>query len=111
MMFPQILSLIALCTSLVSAHTIMTYPGWRGDNLVTNDTFPYGMQWMYPCEYTSLVISGRRGQGTGMDRERSMAEARLSSLSALTAPSKLLLSFHLYLPLHPARTAANTPLQ
>ncbi|KAH8896798.1 hypothetical protein GQ53DRAFT_743360 [Thozetella sp. PMI_491] len=34
---------------LVSAHTIITYPGWRGDNLVTNATFPYGMQWMYPC--------------------------------------------------------------
>jgi len=34
---------------LVEAHTVITYPGWRGDNLVTNDTFPYGMQWMYPC--------------------------------------------------------------
>ena len=41
------------------AHTVITYPGWRGDNLITNgtvgvddyqpDTFPYGMQWMYPC--------------------------------------------------------------
>lgn len=35
--------------SLVEAHTVITYPGWRGDNLITNDTFPYGMQWMYPC--------------------------------------------------------------
>ncbi|OAA61904.1 hypothetical protein SPI_04763 [Niveomyces insectorum RCEF 264] len=35
--------------SLVSAHTVIVYPGWRGDNLITNDTFPYGMQWMYPC--------------------------------------------------------------
>lgn len=35
----------------VGAHTVLTYPGWRGDNLVTNDSFPYGMQWMYPCEY------------------------------------------------------------
>jgi len=34
---------------LVEAHTVLTYPGWRGDNLITNDTFPYGMQWMYPC--------------------------------------------------------------
>ncbi|EPE06950.1 signal peptide protein [Ophiostoma piceae UAMH 11346] len=35
--------------SLASAHTVMVYPGWRGDNLITNETFPYGMQWMYPC--------------------------------------------------------------
>ena len=44
---------------LSAAHTVITYPGWRGDNLVTNGTvgvddysshaFPYGMQWMYPC--------------------------------------------------------------
>ncbi|MCJ1286102.1 hypothetical protein MMC26_005445 [Xylographa opegraphella] len=46
-----------------SAHTVITYPGWRGDNLLSNgtqaeanglgvgpdNTFPYGMQWMYPC--------------------------------------------------------------
>jgi len=32
-----------------NAHTMITYPGWRGDNLITNSTFPYGMQWMYPC--------------------------------------------------------------
>lgn len=35
--------------ALASAHTIITYPGWRGNNLITNATFPYGMQWMYPC--------------------------------------------------------------
>lgn len=34
---------------MVDAHIVMTYPGWRGDNLVTNATFPYGMQWMFPC--------------------------------------------------------------
>jgi hypothetical protein len=52
--------LIASCLAalgLVEAHTIITYPGWRGDNLITNDTFPYGMQWMYPCEYTSRCLS------------------------------------------------------
>lgn len=37
------------CAALVQAHTIITYPGWRGNNLITNDTFPYGMQWMFPC--------------------------------------------------------------
>lgn len=44
-----ILALLSAAT-LASAHTVITYPGWRGDNLVTNDTFPYGMQWMYPCK-------------------------------------------------------------
>ncbi|KFY13104.1 hypothetical protein V492_03481 [Pseudogymnoascus sp. VKM F-4246] len=34
---------------IVKAHTVISYPGWRGDNLVTNETFPFGMQWMYPC--------------------------------------------------------------
>lgn len=62
----------AAAASLASAHTVITYPGWRGNNLHTNGTapqdnpnsigidhydngttgFPYGMQWMYPCEYT-----------------------------------------------------------
>ena len=57
--------------SFAAAHTVITYPGWRGNNLHTtgpppqhdasalgieyntnNDTyeFPYGMQWMYPCK-------------------------------------------------------------
>ncbi|KAF2138965.1 uncharacterized protein K452DRAFT_196837, partial [Aplosporella prunicola CBS 121167] len=57
-------------SALVAAHTVITYPGWRGNNLHTNGTnedetikpgslginyengsytFPYGMQWMYPC--------------------------------------------------------------
>jgi len=39
--------------SVAAAHTIITYPGWRGDNLITNETFPYGMQWMYPCTFLS----------------------------------------------------------
>ncbi|OAG44277.1 hypothetical protein AYO21_01273 [Fonsecaea monophora] len=64
------LTLLSL-VSLISAHTVITYPGWRGDNLVSNGTtvetnglgqyaigdsveqqdylYPYGMQWMYPC--------------------------------------------------------------
>ncbi len=41
---------VALAISLVEGHVVLTYPGWRGDNLITNETFPYGMQWMYPCE-------------------------------------------------------------
>lgn len=37
--------------ALASAHTVITYPGWRGNNLKDNDEFPYGMQWMYPCKF------------------------------------------------------------
>ncbi|KAL1311597.1 hypothetical protein AAFC00_001710 [Neodothiora populina] len=67
MLFLLCLSL-ALNLGVVSAHTVITYPGWRGNNLITNGTlpehdpsalgenyvdgsytFPYGMQWMYPC--------------------------------------------------------------
>ncbi|CAG8955771.1 hypothetical protein HYFRA_00011640 [Hymenoscyphus fraxineus] len=43
------LAVAAMCWSVVEAHTVLTYPGWRGDNLVTNATWPYGMQWIYPC--------------------------------------------------------------
>lgn len=48
-MFSSTLLAVA-SAALASAHTVITYPGWRGDNLITNETFPYGMQWMYPCE-------------------------------------------------------------
>ncbi|KAI1622416.1 hypothetical protein EDD37DRAFT_610840 [Exophiala viscosa] len=61
----MILSLLSFL-SLVSAHIVITYPGWRGDNLHSNGTvqktngletqldgneyiWPYGMQWSYPC--------------------------------------------------------------
>jgi len=63
---------LAACWNFVTAHLVLTYPGWRGDNLLTsgltpdgqvpmgslganwnNQTntydYPYGMQWMYPC--------------------------------------------------------------
>jgi hypothetical protein len=52
----ELVSLLALLGSywlgwhLAAAHTVLTYPGWRGNNLISNDTFPHGMQWMYPCE-------------------------------------------------------------
>lgn len=60
--------LLALTTlvQLIHAHTVLTYPGWRGDNLHSNGTardtnglssystdngtlHPFGMQWEYPC--------------------------------------------------------------
>ena len=52
----------------VDAHTVLTYPGWRGDNLVTNDTFPYGMQWMYPCEYFFCLCWKGLGEATARKR-------------------------------------------
>lgn len=70
------LLVFAASWSSVAAHTVITYPGWRGNNLHTTGTlnnntppdikpgslgmnwdesthqytFPYGMQWMYPCQ-------------------------------------------------------------
>ncbi|KAL6858324.1 hypothetical protein ACO1O0_005785 [Amphichorda felina] len=41
--------LAALMATVASAHIIISYPGWRGNNLVTNESHPYGMQWEYPC--------------------------------------------------------------
>ncbi|RYO87982.1 hypothetical protein DL766_001701 [Monosporascus sp. MC13-8B] len=38
-----------IASTLAAAHIVISYPGWRGNNLITNDTFPFGMQWMYPC--------------------------------------------------------------
>ncbi|KAL2758330.1 hypothetical protein ACRALDRAFT_2100394 [Sodiomyces alcalophilus JCM 7366] len=38
-----------------SAHIVISYPGWRGNNLITNETFPYGMQWTYPCGGTPVT--------------------------------------------------------
>ncbi|GAB0134660.1 hypothetical protein EsDP_00003022 [Epichloe bromicola] len=44
------LAIIALAAAaLTSAHSVISYPGWRGNSLITNETYPYGMQWMYPC--------------------------------------------------------------
>ncbi|KAK0390557.1 hypothetical protein NLU13_0061 [Sarocladium strictum] len=47
MLFSTLLTLAF--ASIASAHTVITYPGWRGDNLKDNEDFPYGMQWTYPC--------------------------------------------------------------
>lgn len=33
------------------SHTVITYPGDRGNNLIKNETFPYSMQWVYPCKH------------------------------------------------------------
>ncbi|KAM4060981.1 GPI anchored protein [Hirsutella rhossiliensis] len=53
-MLSRVLVALALAT-LASAHSVITYPGWRGNNLITNETYPYGMQWIYPCGGTTLT--------------------------------------------------------
>lgn len=69
--------------SIARAHTVITYPGWRGNNLHTNGTlpednpdalgitfedngtvtFPWGQQWMYPCKRS--VLHGQRSGANG----------------------------------------------
>ncbi|SPO00800.1 uncharacterized protein DNG_03548 [Cephalotrichum gorgonifer] len=40
---------LVLAATLVSSHILFTYPGSRGNSFITNETFPGGMQWTYPC--------------------------------------------------------------
>ncbi|KFA70687.1 hypothetical protein S40288_11251 [Stachybotrys chartarum IBT 40288] len=40
---------LLFCASLVEAHFVITYPGWRGNTLGLNETFPNGMQSEAPC--------------------------------------------------------------
>ena len=72
------LVLVVASWSLAAAHTVIVYPGWRGDNIMTNGTvskddesikpgslginwengtygYTYGMQWMYPCTSKPLL--------------------------------------------------------
>jgi hypothetical protein len=52
------LFLAVTTATLATAHTIITYPGWRGNNLHQNESWPYGMQWIYPCKrQLSLSLS------------------------------------------------------
>ena len=61
------LGVVVSLAAFVYAHTVITYPGWRGDNLGMSGTiestnglgadyengslvYPYGEQWIYPCE-------------------------------------------------------------
>lgn len=49
MFFSSILGVGLALVNLASAHIVITYPGWRGDNLREHDDYPFGMQWEYPC--------------------------------------------------------------
>ncbi|KAI1778720.1 hypothetical protein F4818DRAFT_226846 [Hypoxylon cercidicola] len=63
-MLSSILLAVA-ASALAAAHTIITYPGWRGDNLITNSSWPYGMQWSYPCGGISLTTNRTYWPTTG----------------------------------------------
>lgn len=87
-----------VAVGLVEAHTVITYPGWRGNNLITNDTFPYGMQWMYPCKYLeSCCFSAGDGQAWGRASESPAAEKADIYLSLKPLPPPL---HHLFSLLH-----------
>ncbi|KNG84571.1 hypothetical protein ANOM_007884 [Aspergillus nomiae NRRL 13137] len=65
------MAFLLLCLGLANAHTVIVYPGYRGNNLHTTGTvqeanglgaamspnatnnnsliYPYGQQWIYPC--------------------------------------------------------------
>ncbi|KAE8137057.1 hypothetical protein BDV38DRAFT_100114 [Aspergillus pseudotamarii] len=67
----QWMAFLFMCLGLANAHTVIVYPGYRGNNLHTNGTveeanglgvamspnatdnssliYPYGQQWIYPC--------------------------------------------------------------
>lgn len=66
MEFRLVLAFALFFFGLADAHTVIVYPGYRGNNLLTNGTieeanglgvasqndslvYPYGMQWIYPC--------------------------------------------------------------
>jgi hypothetical protein len=73
----------AALVSQASAHLVITYPGWRGNNLhdsgktpdntipedglgvhYNNQThdleYPYGMQWIYPCKSIRMPIGASK---------------------------------------------------
>lgn len=68
----HLIHFVALCAlvAVANCHVVISYPGWRGNNLIRNGTveetngvgvgfsgdtmlFPYGMQWIYPCRIPS----------------------------------------------------------
>lgn len=72
----QWVAALLLCLGWTNAHSVIVYPGYRGNNLHTNGTveaadglgvayntkndtysYPYGMQWIYPCMRRYLQIT------------------------------------------------------
>ena len=87
--------------SIARAHTVITYPGWRGNNLHTNGTlpsenpeslgidfsdngtvaFPWGQQWIYPCRRSIHECLRKRNDRLTLHLQAAACHNRL------TAPS------------------------
>lgn len=97
-------SVLLMLLGLAQAHTVITYPGYRGNNLHTNGTvtesnglgvaydtkngsyiFPYGMEWIYPCEQDTFhgaqtrKLTGSRRWNAQIDQPNQMACQRWCS--------------------------------
>ena len=48
---------VLLASGQVQAHAVITYPPWRGNNLIANETFPFGMARTYPCGGVPLTTN------------------------------------------------------
>lgn len=104
---------------LVDAHTVIVYPGYRGNNLLTNGTieeanglgvasqndsltYPYGMQWIYPCTSythhisTCLLLTLGRRRHAHFNQPYKMAHPRRRHLP----PTGLVSRSFLGVPLH-----------
>lgn len=64
-MLSTILFALTALATFGSAHIVIEYPGWRGNNLITNETFPYGMQWIFPCGGLTLTTNRTYWPTTG----------------------------------------------
>jgi hypothetical protein len=92
---------ILATASIAQAHTVITYPGWRGNNLHTNGTlpeqnpgslgidfsdngtssFPWGQQWIYPCKRNLSTIRYEA------NRRLTLHSQAVACLNQPTAPS------------------------
>src|SRR5690349_832118 len=49
MELPSFLVAFLAAAIQVQGHAVLTYPAWRGNNLISNASFPFGMARNYPC--------------------------------------------------------------
>lgn len=83
-----LLALVALLVpSFVEAHTVLTYPGWRGNTLSQNDKFPFGMQWTYPCKSNPGITLLSLCSNTNQAAASTSRKIALSGRRPGTAPS------------------------
>lgn len=119
------IAVASIFSCLVDAHSVITYPGWRGDNLHTNGTvfdtnglgvgfgnssgplFPYGMQWVYPCEFLAsnlplhseqqwLLTESNRWWDAFINKSNEMASRWWSDCSSTRLVSRPCHRFRLY---------------